>query len=87
MTPQKNFITVTLRSHLIPSAYIEGFAVGKKIKIKTASDITLREFAQEFFFQNKHHIGIIAVNGISAQDTKMLQEGDLVDIYSLMSGG
>ena len=87
MTLQEKSITVTLRSHLTPSVYIEGFELGKRCQVKLTGNITLKEFAQKVFFQYKNHIGIIAVNGIIAKETRILQEGDEVDIYSLMAGG
>ncbi|MCL6477267.1 MAG: MoaD/ThiS family protein [Peptococcaceae bacterium] len=87
MDLQSGFITVTLRSHVTPSACIEGLELGKKMQIRLAADTTVRELAQKFFSQNMNHIGFIAVNGKIAAENTILQEGDAVDIYSLISGG
>jgi len=84
---QKNNINVTLRSHLTPSIHIEGYQPGKKIGMRLNDNLTVRDLVQQLFPDQQNRIGIIAVNGTMARDTQILQDGDAVDIYSLMPGG
>ncbi len=86
--PQNNYITVTLRSHIVPSdCIVEDFKIGKSFAINVHSNVTLEELTQKLFPHNKDHIGFIVVNGQLALQNKVLHQGDTVYIYSQVSGG
>lgn len=82
-----NFITVIFRSHLTPSVDIEGFELGKRIQIHLADNTSLEKFIQELFYNNKEHIGFVALNEILAKKDLTLSEGDSIYVYSQISGG
>jgi sulfur carrier protein ThiS len=84
---QDDFITVTLRSHITPSVYVDGFVPGKKFPVKLPCNTTVKGLIQKFFFQKEGHNGFVAVNGIASEVDTVLKEGDLVDLYSLIPGG
>ncbi|MGQ9823777.1 MAG: MoaD/ThiS family protein [Desulfotomaculales bacterium] len=83
----KGFITVVLRSHVPPSASIEGFAPGKKIRVRLPEKVTVKDLIRELFSQKENQIGFAAVNGVAAAKDTVLQEGDLVDLFSFIPGG
>lgn len=41
-TMQDDFITVTLRSHITPSVYVDGFVPGKKFPVKLPGNTTVK---------------------------------------------
>jgi hypothetical protein len=84
---QNNFITVTLRSHVPPSAYVNNFEFGKPFQIRVECNTTLKEFLQKLFVENMNNIGLIAVNGKLARENRTLLEGDVIFVYSLAGGG
>ncbi|TEB05719.1 hypothetical protein Psch_02760 [Pelotomaculum schinkii] len=84
---QNNFITVTLRSHVAPSANIKDFELGKPFQIRVEYNTTLEDFLQQLFFENRNAIGFIAINGKLAKENSTLSDGDIVYAYSLIGGG
>ncbi|WP_094604248.1 hypothetical protein SPSIL_036910 [Sporomusa silvacetica DSM 10669] len=85
--PDKNLITVELRSHINPTLKVDGFSLGKKTKLKLPYNICLGEFLKMYFSDNRDAIGLIAINGINVESKRVLLEGDFIDIFSLISGG
>lgn len=84
---QNNLITVTIRSHVPPSADIKDFKLGKPFQINLAFNTTLGVLLQHLFFNNIRDLGFIAVNGKLAAKDRNLVDGDIVYIYSLIMGG
>lgn len=82
-----NHITILFRSHLAPTIYVEGFELGKQIKLELASNITLEQFIRELFQDIKEHIGFVALNGVMERKNPTLSEGDAIDVFSQISGG
>ncbi|MGI6492001.1 MAG: hypothetical protein ACOX0T_06270 [Pelotomaculum sp.] len=84
---QDNFITITLRSHVPPTACADIFDLGKPFQVKVKRNSTLNECLEQLFTTNKKHIGFTSINGRLAKEDTTLSEGDVVFVYSLASGG
>jgi len=80
--PYNNFITVEFRSYVYPSVYVDGFAPGKKIKIRLADNLLLKEFLQIFFYRQKKNIGFVAINRILVHKNHCFYEGDFIEVFS-----
>lgn len=85
---QDNFITVTIRSHVPPSAGVENFEIGKPYQVKVKCNTTITEFLQQLFPKNRNNVGFVAVNGrLVREQDRTLSKGDSVFFYSLAGGG
>lgn len=78
--------SVRIRSYVTPSAHVEGFEKGKEFPLTLLANSTLEELLYHLFRKNRDHIGFKVVNGKVVKD-KVLTDGDLIEIYSLMGGG
>lgn len=86
MSPN-NLITVNVRSHVAPSADIEGFKIGKPFLVRVESNSTVEALLQQLFYNNMRHLGLIVLNGKVAAKDRVLFEGDALHIYNLILGG
>lgn len=84
---QDNLITVTIRSHVPPSASIKDFVFGKPFQLKLENNITLEALLQKLFSEKMNALGFIAVNGKLAAKDRTILDGDVVYIYNLILGG
>lgn len=84
---QDNLITVTIRSHMPPSSDIKDFKFGRPFQFKVKNNSTVEVLLQQLFYKNIKGLGFIAVNGKLAAIDRILLEGDVVYIYSLILGG
>lgn len=84
---QDDTIHVAVRSHVVPTARIKEFEFGKPFQVSLASGATLETLLQQLFVKNIKEIGFTAVNGKIAKKDTNLMDGDLVFVFSLISGG
>ncbi|MDD4238801.1 MAG: hypothetical protein PHT62_09645 [Desulfotomaculaceae bacterium] len=84
---QNNLITVTIRSHVPPSADVKDFQFGKPFQLGLEYNANLQALLQKLFPENIKDLGFIAVNGKLAARDRSLLEGDVIYIYSLVAGG
>jgi len=84
---QTNFIIVTIRSHVPPSADIKDFKFGKPFQISLENNSNVEALLQQLYYKNIKELGFIAINGKLAARDRILLEGDVVYIYNMLLGG
>ena len=87
MNKQGDYITITVRSFVMPDKSVEGFDPGKPCRMNLFPNTTLADLITKVFLEHADQIGLTVVNGEIASKTTILSQGDKVDLYELLGGG
>ncbi len=83
----KESLRITLRSFVFPPGTDDDFPVGQPVVHQVSPGTSLEKFMKDLFAERVDRVGMVAVNGKTAEESVILSEGDRVDVYELLGGG